>query len=41
MPEARDYFQIAQFSDIHCGDARFDSELMRATVDEINQLGPD
>ncbi len=41
MPRPRDYFQIAQFSDIHCGDARYDSELMRATVDEINQLGPD
>jgi 3',5'-cyclic AMP phosphodiesterase CpdA len=41
MSEHRDYYQIAQFSDIHCGDARFDSELMQATLDEINELAPE
>lgn len=37
----RDSYTIAQFSDIHCGDARFDAALMEATVDEINDLKPD
>lgn len=41
MPRTRDYYDIAQFSDIHCGDARFDSELMKATIDEVNYLKPD
>jgi Icc protein len=37
----RDQYTIAQFSDIHCGDARFDAALLEATVDEINGLKPD
>lgn len=41
MAETRDRYVIAQFSDIHCGDARFDSELMLATLDELNQVEPD
>ncbi len=41
MAETRDQYVIAQFSDIHCGDARFDSELMKATLDEINEAQAD
>lgn len=41
MPGERDYYTIAQFSDIHCGDARFDSDLLKATLDEVNQMEPD
>ncbi|MBA4370045.1 MAG: 3',5'-cyclic-nucleotide phosphodiesterase [Coriobacteriaceae bacterium] len=36
-----DTLVIAQFSDFHCGDARFDPRLMRAVVDEIVELLPD
>lgn len=32
---------IAQFSDIHCGDARFDTGLMESLVTEIEYLEPD
>lgn len=38
---AEDRFRIAQFSDIHCGDPRFDSELLARVVDDINAEGPD
>ncbi len=41
MTSDRGHFTIAQFSDIHCGDTRFDRELMQAALDEINDLGPD
>ncbi|MBI5869876.1 MAG: metallophosphoesterase [Actinobacteria bacterium] len=41
MPEPRDFYTIAQFSDIHCGDSRFDSDLMEATIHEINAIKPD
>jgi Icc protein len=41
MPGERDQYTIAQFSDIHCGDARFDSDLLKATLDGVNQLEPD
>src|SRR5665811_1300618 len=41
MPEPRDFYTIAQFSDIHCGDSRFDTDLMEATIHEINDLKPD
>jgi len=34
-------FVIAQFSDIHCGDGRFDTGLMEALIDEIEDLEPD
>lgn len=36
----RDYV-IAQFSDVHCGDARFDDKLMLRVIREINEAGPD
>lgn len=41
MAKSRDSYVIAQFSDIHCGDARFDRELMLGTIEEINRLQPD
>ena len=41
MAETRESYVIAQFSDIHCGDARFDKDLMAGTLSEINKLGPD
>ncbi len=41
MAANRDYYTIAQFSDIHCGDSRFDIELMEATLDEVNGYAPD
>lgn len=34
-------FLIAQISDIHCGDPRFDSRLMRFCIDTINKEKPD
>ena len=40
MDDYRDSYTIAQFSDIHCGDARFDDDLMEATIHEINELEP-
>jgi 3',5'-cyclic AMP phosphodiesterase CpdA len=36
-----DRFVIAQFSDVHCGDARFDEKLMLKLVAEVNELEPD
>lgn len=42
MPRAaRDCFVIAQFSDLHCGDARHDPELLDYVIDEVNALEPD
>ncbi len=38
---ARNQFVLAQLSDLHFGDARFDAELARAAADEINDLRPD
>jgi Icc protein len=34
-------FLIAQISDIHCGDQRFDSRLLRFCIDSINGAKPD
>lgn len=34
-------FVIAQMSDLHCGESRFDMELMSSTLGEINALEPD
>jgi 3',5'-cyclic AMP phosphodiesterase CpdA len=34
-------FVIAQMSDIHCGDPRFDASLMERTIADINGLDPD
>ena len=39
--EDRDAFVIAQMSDLHCGEARFDAGLIGKTIGEINDLGPD
>lgn len=41
MADRRDSYTIAQLSDIHCGDTRFDDALIEATINEINALGPD
>ena len=42
MPRATtDRFVIAQFSDLHCGDARYDPEMLDRVIDEINALDPD
>ena len=41
MAGRRDHYTIAQFSDIHCGDTRFDASLMEAALDEINRMKPD
>ena len=41
MAEPRDHYTIAQFSDIHCGDIRFDEALMEETIAEINSARPD
>ena len=38
---AKDAFVIAQLSDIHCGDPRFDSGLMQSIILEIGALEPD
>jgi Icc protein len=34
-------FVIAQLSDIHCGDPRFDVHLLERVIDDVNELGPD
>jgi 3',5'-cyclic AMP phosphodiesterase CpdA len=34
-------FVLAQLSDIHCGDPRFDPDLMERTIEDINALAPD
>lgn len=36
-----DGFLIAQFSDVHCGDPRFDASLLTRVIDEINAEDPD
>lgn len=36
-----DRFRLAQFSDIHCGDPRFDAGLMQSVIDQINAEEPD
>ncbi len=41
MAEIRDHYTIAQFSDIHCGDPRFDAALMEEMLAEINAAKPD
>lgn len=33
-------YKIAQISDLHCGDFRFDKKLMREAIKEINQENP-
>ncbi|MEW6019862.1 MAG: metallophosphoesterase [Pseudomonadota bacterium] len=41
MAAERELFTIAQFSDIHCGDSRFEPALMEALIDEVNLMQPD
>lgn len=36
-----DRFRLAQFSDIHCGDPRFDAPLLHSVIDQINAEKPD
>lgn len=33
-------YKIAQLSDLHCGDARFDEDLLLTAIKEINDVGP-
>lgn len=37
----RDRFVIAQISDIHCGDARFDAALVDSLLEKVDGVGPD
>lgn len=39
--EPRDHYTIAQFSDMHCGDVRFDESLVEEMLGEINDACPD
>ncbi len=39
--EERSDFTIVQFSDIHCGDSRFDEDLILRVIRDANALGPD
>ncbi len=39
--KSRESFLIAQLSDVHFGDPRFDKDLMGMTINEINHAGPD
>ncbi len=41
MPARAPGYVIAQLSDVHCGDPRFDEELMLRVVREINEARPD
>ena len=36
-----DSFLIVQFSDIHCGDSRFDPALMEGLIEDVNEMAPD
>jgi 3',5'-cyclic AMP phosphodiesterase CpdA len=36
-----DVFIIAQMSDLHCGESRFDTDLIGTTISEINEMEPD
>lgn len=38
---AHERFRIAQFSDIHCGDPRFDEHLAHRVIDGVNASGAD
>ena len=40
MPKKK-HFVIAQFSDIHCGDPRFDGHLLEHVIRDINRIEPD
>ncbi len=39
--ETKESFLIAQISDIHCGDPRFDGTLIENAISEINKVRPD
>jgi len=34
-------FVIAQFSDLHCGDPRFDEHMLERVIREVNEITPD
>ncbi len=36
-----DRFVIAQLSDLHCGDPRYDQHLLDTVIDQVNHLAPD
>ncbi|MDF1541517.1 MAG: metallophosphoesterase [Anaerosomatales bacterium] len=40
-PDAADRFVIAQLSDLHCGDGRYDPEMLEKVIDDVNALCPD
>ncbi len=39
--EHEEQFRIITFSDMHCGDPRFDEDLMNSAISEINEARPD
>ncbi len=41
MAQRRKSFLIAQVSDIHCGDPRFDEKLMNSVIEKVNRADPD
>lgn len=41
MTENSNRFLIAQMSDLHCGDVRFDHQLLTKCIDIINRENPD
>ena len=41
MPENKSRFLISQISDMHCGDIRFDHQLMTRCIDITNRENPD
>lgn len=40
-PRGRDEYVIAQISDIHCGDGRFDSHMLERVIERVNRARPD
>jgi 3',5'-cyclic-AMP phosphodiesterase len=40
-PSDTDRFVIAQFSDLHCGDPRYDPRMLERVIDDVNRLCPD
>ncbi len=41
MSITRAPFRIAQFSDVHCGEVSFDADLLRSTIERVNDMSPD
>jgi len=40
-PASPERFVIAQFSDLHCGDPRYDARMLERVIDEVNEVCPD